>query len=242
MVIELAGRRIAIENKHSYPEDYCMDYLVPDNGPVDIKVLITESDIDYERTKSEQESINEGIHVSRFSNEYLETIAVYRRIAEKMPFYNTMLVHGSCIAVDGKAYLFTARSGTGKSTHTRLWRELLKEHAVMVNDDKPLIHVSDDGTTTAYGTPWDGKHRLSSNISVHLEAICILERAENNRIREISKQEALPMLYQQIYRPMDAEAMKKTIQLIDRLNVKFYRLGCNMDLSAAELSYNTMKE
>ena len=158
-----------------------------------------------------------------------------------MPEYDTFLFHGSAVAADGAAYIFTAKSGTGKSTHAALWREMLGERAVMVNDDKPLLRVHLDGTATVYGTPWDGKHHLSHN-AVPVRAICILERAHENRIRRITKAEALPMLIQQAYRPADPAALQKTLMLLDRLNVKLFRLGCNMDLSAARLSYNAMKE
>ena len=109
------------------------------------------------------------------NDEYLETLAVYRKIAEKMIDYDTILFHGSVIAVDGIGYLFTAKSGTGKSTHTRLWRELFGERAVMVNDDKPLIKVSENGIIV-YGTPWDGKHRLSTNTFVPLKGICFMSK------------------------------------------------------------------
>ena len=112
----------------------------------------------------------------------------------------------------------------------------------MVNDDKPLIRITDGGAV-AYGTPWDGKHHLSNNIAVALKAVCILERAEENHIASITPEEALPTLLQQIYRPVDPEALSKTLTLIDRLShsVGLYRLVCNMDMDAAELSYNTMK-
>ena len=241
MVIELAGKRIEVENMHSHVERLCKDYVAMDEGRVDFSVSVTQTDIDFELTKSEREDRKEGIPIRQFSDEYLETLAVYRKIAERMPLYDIMLLHGSCIAVDERAYLFTARSGTGKSTHAMLWREMLGERAVMVNDDKPLIRVNEDGTAVAYGTPWDGKHHLSSNIAVPLRAICILERSEENRITEIPKHEALPILFQQAYRPMDAEAMQRTIMMIDRLAVNFYRLSCNMDPSAAQLSYDTMR-
>ncbi len=157
-----------------------------------------------------------------------------------MPYYDTILFHGSVIAVDGYAYMFTATSGTGKSTHAALWRKLLGERAVMVNDDKPLLHIGE--TTTAYGTPYDGKHRLSNDISVPLKAVCILERSSENHIETISKSDAYPMLLQQVYRPNDVFALRKTLTLLDKMacNVKFFRLGCNMDISAAELSYGFM--
>ena len=63
----------------------------------------------------------------KYSDIYLETMAVYRKIEDKLLDYDTILFHGSAVAVDGVGYLFTAKSGTGKSTHTRLWREMLSE-------------------------------------------------------------------------------------------------------------------
>ncbi|MGN0600689.1 MAG: hypothetical protein ACI4JK_12455 [Oscillospiraceae bacterium] len=157
--------------------------------------------------------------------------------------YDTILFHGSAVSVDGVGYLFTAKSGTGKSTHTRLWREMLGDRAVMINDDKPLIRVSESGIIV-YGTPWDGKHRLSTNIGVPLKALCILERAEDNRIVPITKKDAYNMLMQQVYKPTEPQKLIKTMQLIDRLaaNVKLYRLGCNMSPQAAQAAYTAMKK
>ena len=159
-----------------------------------------------------------------------------------MPDYDTMLFHGSAVAVDGEAYLFIARSGTGKSTHTRLWRELLGDRAMMVNDDKPLIRVTDAGATI-YGTPWDGKHRLSSNVDVPLKAICILARGTENQIKPVTPADAYPILLQQAYRPADPASLKKTLHLINTLtaSVSLWQLNCNMDPEAARLSYETMK-
>ena len=238
---KIAERNIVISSLHDEVHRLCIDYLSPDSVP-DFAVETTQEDIEYEREKSIREDEIEHIPIRHFSDGYLETLAIYRKIAEKMPEYDTILVHGSCVAVDGKGYLFTAKSGTGKSTHTRLWRQELGERAVMVNDDKPLIRISENGLVI-YGTPWDGKHRLSNNIAVPLKALCILERAQNNTIREISIGEAYPMLLQQVYRPMDSMAMNQTLTLIDRLasSVSLWRLRCNTDIEAARIAYHAMK-
>ena len=237
----IAEQNIAVTSLHNEVHCLCADYLSPDSPPV-FAVQTTQADIDFEREKSAREDEIEGIPIRQFSDGYLETLAVYRKIAEKMPDYDTILFHGSCVAVDGVGYLFTAKSGTGKSTHTRLWRELLGDRAVMVNDDKPLIRISDSGAVI-YGTPWDGKHRLSNNIAVPLRAICLLERAEENQIEPITARKAYPMLLQQVYRPADPAALAKTLALLDRLavSVKLYRLGCNREPEAARLSYETMR-
>lgn len=237
---KIADKVVEIVSIYGEVHEYCADYLTDE--PADYAVTTTQADIDYEREKSAREDEIEGIPVRQFSDSYLEELAVYRKIAEKMIDYDTILFHGSVVAVDGVGYLFTAKSGTGKSTHTRLWREYLGEQAVMVNDDKPLLRITDKGVTV-YGTPYNGKHRLGNNISVPLKAVGILTRDVINHIEPINEKQAYPMLLQQVYRPDDSVMMMKTLTLIDRIadTVKLYRLGCNMDISAAELSYNTMK-
>ena len=125
---------------------------------------------------------------------------------------------------------------------TRLWRQYLGEKAVMVNDDKPLIRITDEGAFVC-GTPYCGKHGIGSNITVPLKAVCILTRSEENWIRKAEASEVRPMLLQQSYRPADPIQLMKTLDLVDRLaeSVSLYILGCNMDISAAETAYNGMK-
>lgn len=241
--IKLADKIIQIEPIHEYVRVYCKDYVVAEEKMnADIVVKITKEDIEYERKKSIEEDSKKSENVRSFSDEYLETLAVYRKIARAMLNYNIFLFHGSVVAVDDEGYLFTAKSGTGKSTHTKLWRELLKDSAVMVNDDKPLIKIDGD-RVIVYGTPYNGKHRLGNNISVPLKALCILTRAKENTIEEITKSEAYAMLLQQIYRPIDEEGMKKTLECTDMLadRVKLYRLRCNMEPEAAKVAYEKMK-
>lgn len=261
--IRLAGQLFTICPVCDYIREYCKDYIVADvtgqsgiadgdteytsSGVGDIttesvtRIRITQSDIDFEREKSAREDIKEGIPIRQFSDAYLETLAVYRKIADHLLSCDTLLFHGSVIAVDGIGYLFTAKSGTGKSTHTRLWREYFGEHAVMVNDDKPLLRITDSGVT-AYGTPWDGKHRLSTNIAVPLKGICILTRDTTNHIEQAEPHAVYPLIVQQTNRSLSADGMKQTLSLIDRmLNVvPVYRLGCNMDIEAARVAYDGM--
>lgn len=237
--IKLADIVVGIEPIYSDMKVYCREYITEEAADFNLK--IEESDIDFERVRSKKEAEREGREVLEFTDSYLETLAVYRQIAEKLPMYNTFLFHGSAIAVDDNGYLFTAKSGTGKSTHTKLWREYFGEHAIMVNDDKPLLKITADGVRV-YGTPWDGKHRLSNNVSVPLRAVCILERDAVNHIEEINAGEAYQMLLQQSYRPLNKEAVMQTLKLLDLLkaHVKFYRLGCNMESEAAKVAYSGM--
>ena len=240
-VYRMADLNIRIDSLYAFVQDQCAEY--GQEGLPDLTVQTSERDIQDERDKAAREDARMGRPVYDHADAYLESLAAYRKIAEKLPAYDGFVFHGSCVAVDGRGYVFTAKSGTGKSTHTRLWRELLGNRAVMVNDDKPVIRFV-DGVPFIYGTPWDGKERLSKNTSVPLQAICLLDRAAENHIRTIDAHEALPLLIQQTYRPASPAALEKTMALLERLTeqAKLYRLGCNMALSAAELSYHAMKE
>ena len=237
---KIANKVVEVTSIHAEVHKYCADYLTDDQA--DYSVTTTQADIDFEREKSAREDEIEGIPIRHFSDSYLEELAVYRKIAEQMISYDTILFHGSVVAVDDVGYLFTAKSGTGKSTHTRLWREYFGDWAVMVNDDKPLLKITDSGVIV-YGTPYNGKHRLGNNISVPLKAICILTRDTDNHIEPITRNQAYTMLLQQVYRPADMLKMAKTLELVDRLadSVKLYRLSCNMDISAAKIAYEGMK-
>lgn len=241
MIICLADRYIDVRSLHPQTIELCQPYAVDDPPTCDFCVEIAQEDIDFERKKSARENELEGIPVRNHSDAYLETLAVYRKIAERMPSYDTVLFHGSAIAVDGEGYIFTAKSGTGKSTHSRLWREMLGDRAMMINDDKPLLRLADSGLLV-YGTPWDGKHRLSTNTSVPVRAICILERSDTNRIERVEFNDAYPLLLQQTYRPQDAGALMKTLEIIDGLSsvVELWRLGANMQPDAPRVSYEAM--
>ncbi len=243
-IYRIADLNILIRSLHGDVHSLCSDYRLADAAEscADIRVSVSQEDIDFERAASAREDEREGLPVRVFSDGYLETLAVYRAIAERLPFFDTVLFHGSCVAADGEGYLFAARSGVGKSTHARHWMEMLGGRAVMVNDDKPLIRVR-GGRAYACGTPWDGKHRLSSRAVVPLRAICLLERAETNDIRRITPKEAYPALLQQVYRPAGEEAARRTLDLIDELSacVDLWKLRCTAGPAAAVIAYEAMK-
>lgn len=239
--IALAGEVIGVSALHDEIRTFCKDYLT--DAPESLHVVITPTDIAFEREKFCRAATAEGLAPVTYSDEYLETLALYRKIAEKLIDRDTLLFHGSSISVDGEAYLFTAKSGTGKSTHTELWKKQFGSRAVIINDDKPLLKL-DKQSVTVYGTPWDGKHRRSNNIASPLKAICILTQSDENRIQRIDKKAAMTMLIQQSYRPSDPSALRKTLELVDRLSnsVALYKLGCNMEPEAAQVAYVGMNQ
>ena len=214
---------------------FCRDYIVP--GTAECVIDLSAETLEGERRFLRR--INDP--GADAPEQLVETLALFRAVAEQLPEHDRVLFHGSCLAMDGKGVLFTAKSGTGKSTHTGLWREVFGDRVVMINDDKPFLHIDAQGTTV-YGTPWRGKHRLGSNISAPLQAICIVCRGEENRIQRVPPCEALPTLLQQTYMPEDLQMLRRTLALTDRLSktVPVYRLYCNMDPEAAKVACEGM--
>ena len=233
-IYRLADVTVEFDTVYSEVHTMCRDYVAKPTADM-LHIHTTEEDID-------REDDGDG-----FPRPYLETLAVYRKMATILPSLGGMLMHGSVIAVDGEGYMFTANSGTGKSTHVRLWREKFGNRAVMVNDDKPLLRIKNENLKTKspiiYGTPWDGKHHLSTNISVPLKAICILERGEQNEITPLTLDEAFPMLWQQTFHNHEREHTQMTLRLMKEMSktVRFYRLKCNMNPEAADVAYGGMK-
>lgn len=228
-IYRIGGHTAEIISRYDAVHTLCRDYAVSISP--ELRIETTEADIDFEREKNSEP----------YSDAYLETLAVYRKLVEALLSDNILLFHASAVAVDGKGYLFAAPSGTGKSTHARLWRELLGDRLTMVNDDKPLLHITETGVEV-YGTPWCGKHGLQTPTHVPVRGICLLHQAEENQIRPITALEALPMLLRQTYRPSEQEALKTTIKLLERLciHVPLWAMGCKPDLAAAALAFETM--
>lgn len=209
--------------------------------PAEHQITISQTDIEKERELCQMEQDGIDPYLLSAPDHHLEVVCLLRKLADYIVDYDRVLMHGSSIAVDGNGYIFTAVSGTGKSTHTKLLRELLGDRAVMVNDDKPFLRIDGDGVYVC-GTPWMGKHYLGDNIIVPLKGIFFLRRSETNQLRPIGADQALSLLLAQVHRPTDPDKMLKTLDILDRLLklVPLYDLACNMDISAAELSSSVM--
>lgn len=97
----------------------------------------------------------------------------------------TLLMHASCVRYKGKAYLFLGKSGTGKSTHSRMWLSAL-EGVELINDDHPIIRINEAGTVVVYGSPWSGKTNCYKNMEAPAGGIIRIVRAPYNRVRKLS--------------------------------------------------------
>lgn len=236
MIFNIELCDIIIEIHSIYDEVYhlCKDYLA--DKEKDFTVIIYPDDIEYERQQSIKEALFEHKPVYDFPDAYLETIAVYRKIAEHLIEYDIIVFHGAAIKINDKAYIFTAKSGTGKTTHINLWKELYD--ITVINGDKPLLKIKDD-EIIVYGSPWSGKENMNQNTYAQLDSICILYQDDHNHIEKITYKEGFDMLLQQSYKSVSF--MKKTIQFIQKMaTINLYKLGCTKDIEAAIVAHRGM--
>ena len=206
-VISVAGKNIGIEAIYGRLLMYSEQYLT--DRPAEFVVQSSQAEI--LQDGAEFRKVNPFGRV--FKGE-IESILLLRKIADQLVESGVILMHGAVIAVNGEAYLFTAPSGTGKTTHIRRWLENLPE-AYVVNGDKPLIIVGD--VPMACGTPWCGKERMGTNAIVPLKAIVMMKRSEENLMRPLSFIEAFPRLVEQTHRPAHTDKMRKTVRLASEL-------------------------
>jgi hypothetical protein len=151
-------------------------------------------------------------------------------------------LHASAVVLDGQAYLFSAPSGTGKSTHTALWCDYFgPERAYILNDDAPVIKLSGE-TFFAWGSPWSGTSPLNRNSSVPLKAIAFLERSGSNWIRPMPCGESIVRLMEQTRRTQEPIHLERLISLLEKLmkSVPIYRMGCTISHVAVETAYAAM--
>ena len=209
------------------------EYLCDFEGEEELFICLTEDAL-----KEQQQKLP---HLSFDECEYIWTCELFcRRLLE----FGGFMLHASAVVYKDRAYLFSAPSGTGKSTHTQLWLKAFGEdNAYILNDDKPVIRLK-DGQIMVYGTPWSGKTDFNKNRGVPLQGICFLERAKENHIQRIDAKDAVFKILNQTIRPGDEGLMSNLLQLIDCVlgASDVFRMGCNMSLDAAYTAYNEMSK
>lgn len=174
----------------------------------------------------------------------IEPFMLYEKIVNALIPYGIFLMHGSVVSSDNEAYMFTAPSGVGKTTRTKLWLDLYTS-SIVINGDKPLIKITET-QAIACGTPWCGKEGWNTNTMVPLKAIFLLERTgdgETSSIEEVSLGKAFPFLLQQIYRPKDFDLIKTTVSLLKSLEGKLqiYKFRSTPTEESVRLAYETAR-
>lgn len=234
-MIQIGEFKLALKNGDIYEiERFFKKYSCDDNEIPDSIVDITNEDLLDEKIFN---SITKLDCVLAYN-------AFFRKFSEWLPLNNAFLIHGVLLEVENSGILFSAASGTGKTTHMLLWQKLLGEKLSLINGDKPIVRFFDDEPETpyAYGTPWKGKENFGFNGKTKLKHICFIERSETNYVEKVQKKDVIDRIFNQVYMPKDPVAIINTMQLIDRLLncCNLWVIHCNMEPEAAEIAYNAI--
>ncbi len=235
--IEICNKIIRVDYYNPGFKDYVKDYIYSGTKQDDITICVTPDMIKEEKQRERTSAELEGRPVGHFDDGDYECSGVCRMLAEKLLPYSTLLMHGAAVSFQGEGVIFTAKSGTGKTTHISRWKDAFPDQVTVINGDKPFVEVTGD-KVMVYGSPWCGKEGENTNRTVQLKAICIIEQAESNSIEIISFEEAFPMLFQQTYRPKQKEELMKVLKLIKIMGeqLTFYRLKCRPNVEAARIA------
>ena len=231
ITIKIADIPIALDNRFELIETVAADYIC-DDAPL-FTVSVTDSEIAKQRERQAEYN---------FSDAYLESISLYRHIADRLPDYDGFVFHGCVIEHNGGAYVFTAQSGVGKTTHARNWLSEFGDKVHILNGDKPIIRII-DGVPYACGTPWKGKEGYGVNEMCPLRAIAFIERGERNTAERTTVADALIRLMKQVYLPVgNPLALAKTMKIADKVlkEIPLVTLKCNMDPESAHVAFDAL--
>ena len=233
-VYRIAGMNIAVQTRYEYTKKYLSDYAVDDT---DYELYIEPDD----EMLAHEEALNAKIHGVRSTPALCESIAILRAICDHIIHRGGFFLHCSCLKYKGKAIVFTAPSGTGKSTHAALWAAHFGGDVEMINDDKPLVR-EENGGFVIYGTPWRGKHSRGANISAPIGAVFFLSQAPENAAYPIDSFSALSQLMQQTVIPRGKDDTSALLDMLGRLieQTPMFRLECNISDEAVMTALNAL--
>lgn len=232
--VKIADETFTIEALTERVAPYFTPYLTDTAGGFVISP--TQKDLELMREKI----IDSKADLRMTNPTVLEFLVIHEKTAREMIKRGVLLVHGSAVVADGNAHLFIAPSGTGKSTHTRLWLSLLGDRAFIINDDKQLIRITDSGAVV-YPTPWGQVKVADAGVSAPLKSITVLYRGKNN-ISEITETQMFPELFKASLRGETPSETLEIVNLQKKLmsKVSLYKMTCEPTIEAAETAYKTI--
>lgn len=230
-IYKIADLYISVSPRYEFTKEYLKAYQ-SDSTYYDFEITITDEMLEYEKKVSLEEN----------TEKYYEPMAILRVICDKLTDYDGFFLHSSTLMYKDNAYVFIGESGTGKSTHARLWREYLKDEVRMINDDKPIIRKKDD-LYYIYGTPYMGKHNIGNNISFPIKAVFLLEQSKDNKLEKLDAVKATTALLHQTIIPNQKESMEKLLTMFNELlkQAQFYKLKCNISYDAVKTILNNLE-
>lgn len=233
-LFSVAGLNVRVNNLYPETEEKCAAYKIAPDSAYDLSIGMTPEQI---RAAQEfmKKTCREELSPGKAEAEFIH-MDLYRQLFE----FDAFRMHGVAIEKGGNAYIFTAPSGYGKTTHASLWEKAFDD-ARIINGDNPIMRLR-DGVFYAYGSPFCGKEGYNVNTCAPLKGICYLQRSKENRIERMEPTMAFGQLMHEYeayaHRQME-QAIKICSQLVEQVSV--YRLFCNREMEAARIAFEGMR-
>jgi len=230
--VKIAGIHLLIETTTWYVHELCKKYLCKFDKP-DIEIKVNNEMVLFENKGNMPSSQTEFA--------ICESAAVLRYFNNKLIEFNAFVFHGASFRVNDKGIIFCAQSGTGKTTHLKLWQELCTNHLEIINGDKPIIRFI-AGQAYIFGSPWNGKEHFHSNTKSPLTDICFIERSPTNEVVKLDGPEIAQRLSSQMAQSQNPAVIFKNMEFIENLKKQcnFYIIRCNMEIEAAQVAYKAI--
>ncbi len=235
MICKFAGFYCNINPLYDYTLSMIEKFRYEGDIPADVEIIQVGKNFTVEDYKKYQKT-QPHLELDEIEHMFLAE-DFFKRILK----YNSIMLHSSALKYNGKCYLFSAKSGVGKSTHTCLWEKIYGDKVKVINDDKPILKY-ENNKIVAYGTPFAGGTHKFLDESGQVDSIIFINRSENNSIKEISIKESIPLIFGETIKKLGVEKMNYALDMIDKIcrNVRIYQLNCNMEDSAAILAHDTL--
>lgn len=235
MLLMIQGIPVDFRAKRGdYLEQCAAEYTAPPGTAPDFSVEASDDEIAALRRR-----LRKG---DETSDAQLEGMILYHHFCDRLPAYDAVLFHAAVLLCDGMTIAFTAKSGTGKSTHVAYWKSLYGDHVRILNGDKPLLLLR-GGVVYAADAPFRGKEGWGiPGGRERLDVVCFLSRGQQNAVSPLSAQDAIPLLYPMLHPPRTPKDAAHVANLLDVLTrqARFFRLSCTKDASAARRCHDTL--
>lgn len=239
-IYQIADKNVQITTAYHYFHKIYDAYRVTSYS--DFAITTSKAEIEAARKNVKEEAIIDGNSLRELPEPYVETLLVRNKIAEKMPKYNSVFIHGSTLAVDGKGILFIARNGIASHSYCKLWQDYFGKRAEIINHDISFIHA-DNRKIKVYSTPWGNVNRIEKNVSFDLHTVCILDLSKRIRVESFDTVNASTLFLQKCYRPVHRLSRQKSISVIQTVieNASLYTLHVDMNRENVKTVYDAMQ-
>lgn len=236
MIVEISGLPFEISFRYADCENYFLPFAAADNPKPLCSVTVTDEDLEGALPYCRPRTAPAGV----------ELVALRRRFAAIFPQYQRCMYHGSAMCFQNRVFIFTAPSGTGKTTQAMHWLRQYPDEVSILNGDKPILQFCENGEILVHASPWQGKENFGCNQKpLPLMALVYLRQGPENRLSEMTISEAVSPLFSQFFCPDESEVLyRKNGVFLQKIlqKIPVFLLENKGDPTSAALLHDALRE